>query len=316
MKRKMVKRLIECLPFFQMCIVFDYIQKYPLRTKQILGMSYEQLQSLLNCALNRHQEIRARQESQKIRINASGGGRPGKLLREEQVCLCLFYLRQMPTFEVLGMLFGISKTEANDTFHDWIPIIRDILPSSLLEQVSNQQSDLLFVQEVLTNFQLLVDSLEQPIYRPCAQKEQQKYFSGKKKQHTLKSQMIGLPEGKDIVEVEVGATGPTADINLFRNSQIKFDNSQLFSGDKAYQGGKNITTPHKKKPKQELTEQKKAENKALSSKRIFIEHLIRLLKIFRIVSQRFRLKLDTYEQIVLTVCGLVRLRIGSLILPN
>ncbi|WP_419788437.1 hypothetical protein [Nostoc punctiforme] len=23
----------------------------------------------------------------------------------------------MPTFQVLGMLFGVSKTEANDTFH-------------------------------------------------------------------------------------------------------------------------------------------------------------------------------------------------------
>lgn len=39
----------------------------------------------------------------------------------------------MPTFEVLGMLFGISKTEANDTFHYWIPILRDIFPSSLLD---------------------------------------------------------------------------------------------------------------------------------------------------------------------------------------
>lgn len=82
-----------------MSIVFDYIQKYPLRTKQILGISHEQLQSLLNCALNCHKEIRDKQESQKIRINASGGGRPEKLLIQEQVCLCLFYLRQMPTFE-------------------------------------------------------------------------------------------------------------------------------------------------------------------------------------------------------------------------
>ncbi|MBD2530830.1 IS5/IS1182 family transposase, partial [Nostoc flagelliforme FACHB-838] len=57
-------------------------------------------------------------------------------------------------------------------------------------------------------------------------------------------------------------------------------------------------------------------NKGLSSNRIFIEHLIRLLKIFRIASQRFRLRIDTYEQIILTVCGLVRLRIGSLVLPN
>ncbi|MBD0390614.1 MAG: transposase family protein [Nostoc sp. C3-bin3] len=297
-------------------MVFDYIQKYPHRTKQILGISYEQLQSLLKCAINRHKEIKTELESQKIRINAAGGGRKELLLVQEQVCLCLFYLRQMPTFQVLGMLFGVSKTEANDTFHYWIPILRDILPASLLEQVSNNESELLFVQEVLTNFRLLVDSLEQPIYRDSDQKEQQKYFSGKKRQHTLKSLMVGIPKGKDIVEVEVGVPGPTADIKLFRQSQNKFDKSQPFSGDKGFQGGENITTPHKKKPKRELTQQQKDENKALSSNRIFIEHLIRLLKIFRIASQRFRLKLDTYEQIILTVCGLVRLRIGSLILPT
>ncbi len=297
-------------------MVFDYIEKYPHRTKQILGISYEQLQTLLECAQKRYKEILVKQESQKIRINASGVGRPTKLSTSQQVCLCLFYLRQMPTFQVLGMLFGVSQTEANDTFHDWIPILRDILPSSLLEQVSNNESDLLFVQEVLTNFRLLVGSLEQPIYKHSEQKEQQKYFSGKKRQHTLKSQMIGMPEGKDIVEVEVGVPGSTADIKLFRQSQNKFDKSQPFSGDKGFQGGKNITTPHKRKPKRELTQQQKDDNSALSSNRIFIEHLIRLLKIFRIASQRFRLKLETYEQIILTVCGLVRLRIGSLILPT
>lgn len=34
-----------------MCIVLDYIEKYPLRTKQILGISYEEYQSLLNNAM-------------------------------------------------------------------------------------------------------------------------------------------------------------------------------------------------------------------------------------------------------------------------
>src|SRR5579883_728651 len=41
---------------------------------------------------------------------------------------------------------------------------------------------------------ILVDSLEQPIYRDSDQKEQQKYFSGKKRQHTLKSLMIRSEE--------------------------------------------------------------------------------------------------------------------------
>ncbi|MEJ6479847.1 transposase family protein [Nostoc punctiforme UO1] len=35
----------------------------------------------------------------------------------QKACLSLFHLLQMPTFQVLGMLFGVSKTGANDTFH-------------------------------------------------------------------------------------------------------------------------------------------------------------------------------------------------------
>ena len=111
-------------------MVFDYIERYPHRTKQILGISYQQLQLLLECAIKSHKEIKTELQKQKNRINAPGGGRKELLLIQEQVCLCLFYLRQMPTFQVLGMLFSVSKTEANDTFHKWIPILPDVLPSS------------------------------------------------------------------------------------------------------------------------------------------------------------------------------------------
>ncbi len=313
----MVEIKIESLPLgFKMCIVFDYIQKYPSRTKQILGISHEQFQALLESALKEHIKIQKEKEKQKIRINYPGGGRKEILSNSEQICLCLFYLRQMPTFEILGMLFGVSKSEAHVTFHYWRKIIRRILPSSLLEQIEGQQGDFLIVQELLTNFQLLVDSLEQPIDRPSDNEAQKKFYSGKKKQHTLKSQLVGLPKGKDIIDVAVGYPGPTSDINLFREQQKKFDSEQKFEGDKGYQGGKNITTPHKKKRKQQLTEQQKSENKILSSKRIFIEHLIRILKIFQITSQRFALNSNIYKEIILTVCGLVRLRIGTLVLTR
>ncbi|MDV2996865.1 MAG: hypothetical protein N4J56_006570 [Chroococcidiopsis sp. SAG 2025] len=152
--------------------------------------------------------------------------------------------------------------------------------------------------------------------RPKDNKEQQKYFSGKKKRHTFKSQVISLPNAKDIVDIVVGAKGSTSDISLFRNQQQRFASQQSFKGDKGYQGGKNISTPHKKPRKRELSPEQKSENKALSGERIFVEHLIRLIKIFRIASERFRLHSPVYEQIILTVCGLVRLRIGSLILPT
>ncbi|QFS46541.1 transposase family protein [Nostoc sphaeroides] len=297
-----------------MCIVLDYIQKYPLRAKQILGINYEQFQSLLKAAAEKHLKMKKENEKQKVRINSPGGGRKELLSTSEQICLCLFYLRQIPTFEILGMLFSVSKSEANATFHYWRKILREILPCSLLEQVGDQEGDLIIVQEILTSFKLLVDSVEQPIDRPSDNEEQKKFFSGKKKQHTLKSQVVGLPEAKDIVDIEVGFPGPTADINLFRQQQTKFDEGQEFEGDKGYQGGNNITTPHKKKRNQKLSDQQKEENKVLSSKRIFVEHLIRMIKIFQIASQRFRLNSDVYKQIILIVCGLVRLRIGALVL--
>ena len=49
--------------------------------------------------------------------------------------------------------------------------------------------------------------------------------------------------------------------------------------------------------------------------RIFVEHLIRLVKLFRIAQERFRLHPDTYNSVILAVCGLVRLRMGTLVLP-
>lgn len=292
-----------------------YIQKYPDRSKQLLGISYDQFVQILTQAELRHTQQQAEMERTKVRLNAKGGGRKAKLSIPEELCLCLFYLRQMPTFEVLGLHFGVSKTQANDIFHYWLGLLREILPASLLEQVERFDSDYALTQELLTEFQLLVDSMEQPRERPQDNEEQQKYFSGKKKQHTFKNQVITLPYGVDIVDVVAGAKGPMSDISLFRSQQQKFSDEQHFEGDKAYMGGKNITTPYKKPRNGKLTPEQKAENKEFSSHRIFVEHVIRLVKIFRIAQQRFRLNPETYEQVIMTVCGLVRLRIGALVLP-
>lgn len=125
-----------------------------------------------------------------------------------------------------------------------------------------------------------------------------------------------MPKAQEIVDALVGVKGSNSDISLFRSQLSKFAPEQSFKGDKAYVSGKNIATPHKKPRNRELSIEQKVKNQAFSSQRIFVEHIIRLLKIFRIASERFRLRSDTYEQIILTICGLVRLRIGSLILPE
>lgn len=82
----------------------DYIHKYPHRTGQILGISYKQFLQLVQQATLRQNQERQRIKQTKMRINnTSGGGRKPILSTESEVALCLFYLRHLPTFEILGL---------------------------------------------------------------------------------------------------------------------------------------------------------------------------------------------------------------------
>lgn len=128
--------------------------------------------------------------------------------------------------------------------------------------------------------------------------------------------MTVLPNGKDIVDVKIGDPGSTSDISQFRSHLSQFYEHQKFKGDKGYIGEKQISTPQKKPKKGELTDQQKQENKEFSANRIYVEHMIRLLKIFRVAQERFRLRREIYSLVIRAVCGLVRLRIGALILPD
>ena len=123
-----------------------------------------------------------------------------------------------------------------------------------------------------------------------------------------------LTNGKDIVDIEARKLGQISEINFFRETQEKFHQEQKFTRDKAYVGEPAIKTPKKKPHIQELTSKEKSQNKELASERIFVEHIIRLLKIFRVAQERFRLNSDKYTQIIMTICGLVILGRGTVIL--
>lgn len=290
------------------------IESHPHESKRLIGIEYDQFLSLVALASARHLQKQAELSKNKIRINAKGGGRKPEMSPKEGVCLCLVYLRQKPIFDILGLLFDVSKTKANDAFNYWVDILRDILPASQMEEVEADSQKYEELRTILTEHQLIVDSAEQPIVRPVDYESQKKYYSGKKKMHTLKNQFIVLPQGEDIVDVTVVELGKKSDISLFRVSVNKFDLQQKFIGDKAYKGEAAITTPHKKPKNGEITDSQKKENKELSSSRIGVEHVIGRVKIFRVASERFRLARSRYKKVILTICGLVRLRINKLFL--
>ncbi len=293
---------------------WQYIEKHKKETQRLLGIDYEQLQQLIDYVLILEKRQKEELEKERTRIIKAGGGRKDKLSKENQIILTLIYLRHHLSFQLLGIIFQVSESTANNIFHYWQEMMREALPSSLLEQVKKSEENEEEILEKLTDNELIVDSSEQRIERPSDYQEQKKYYSGKQCTHTFKNQIISLPLGKDIVDVVAGEPGPRADINICRESLNKFKEEQKFSGDKAYIGEKQIKTPKKKPKGGELTQLEKEKNKEISSERIFIEHVIGIIKIFKVTQERFRLNKKKYKSVFLTVCGLVRLRIESLVL--
>jgi hypothetical protein len=294
----------------------EYIESHPGETQRLVGVDYEQLKLLITQAERRKQEKQQAANQKKTLLIKAGGGRQPKLEWSDQILLTLVYLHHLPTFQMLGVQFGVSESAANYIFHSWVNILRDLLPASLVEQVKKKENEWLWVEEVLSQVKLVVDSYEQPRERPGEYKEQKKFYSGKQKRHTFKNQIIVMPSGQEIVDIIVGQPGKNSDINLWREQQLKLSERQKYQGDKAYVGEDRIETPQKKPRGQNLTMEQQESNRQKAQKRVVVEHLIRLIKTFRVAAERFRLNPSRYEPVILTVCGLIRWRIGAIVLSN
>jgi hypothetical protein len=115
----------------------ERLESHPQESKRLIGIKYEDFISLVKLAEKRHIEKQAEVEKNKIRLIASGGGRNAEMTVREGICLCLLYLRQKPTFEILGLLFNVSRSKANNTFNYWVEILREILPAFQVKEVES-----------------------------------------------------------------------------------------------------------------------------------------------------------------------------------
>jgi transposase len=87
-------------------------------------------------------------------------------------------------------------------------------------------------------------------------------------------------------------SGRRHDFQLFKESGAKLPPNARLLADAGYQGvtgiHPNSQTPFKKTKLHPLDKEQKQCNRILSRKRIVIEHIFRKLKVFRILSERYR----------------------------
>jgi transposase len=88
------------------------------------------------------------------------------------------------------------------------------------------------------------------------------------------------------------APDSTHDFQIFKRSGTTITRDTRCLADSGYQGltrlHANAQTPFKKSKLHPLTPQQKATNRLLACERIAVEHVIAKLKVFRILSERYR----------------------------
>jgi hypothetical protein len=209
-------------------------------------------------------------------------GCPCKLRIEDQVLMTLQYLREYRTQYHIGTDWGVSES----TVCRITQKIENILIRSGVFSLPGKKE---LRQKEIEEKVVAMDVTESPIEKP---KENQKnYYSGKQKEHTLKTQLIIDLKSKKIICLASGK-GRVHDFKLFQNSGVRVGDLIKIIADKGYQGIAKIhklsETPIKRKKGKKLSKEEKQYNRLLNRLRVVVEHVNRRLKIFRILSSSYR----------------------------
>jgi len=226
--------------------------------------------------------------------------------------LTLVYLRHNASHTVTGAMFGVSADISERTFAEGVLLLRDLCPAHRFDaQKKWTKTQPSWSPDTLDV--LLVDSFETPIGRPSVPAMQKKFYSGKKKRHTIKTQIITDSRG-EVIAIETGHPGPKSDKSVYQQSMAAGQYPQAARrGDLGYLGVPEMLLPHKRKrgkkgeKSKELTPEQKAENQHLARQRVYVEHGVRRLKAWRILRDEFRLGIGLFSLVASATVGLVHL---------
>ena len=126
------------------------------------------------------------------------------------------------------------------------------------------------------------DGIERPIQRPKDVEAQQAYYSGKKKQHTVKNNILIKVSDSKVVFLTPSCEGRIHDKRIADTAAYSPPPGSVLYQDTGFQGftcpDVKIIQPKKKPKSRDLTPQEKAKNREISSIRIRVEHAIAGIK--------------------------------------
>ncbi len=294
--------------------VYEKLRRRPAVFRNLTGLSmgeFEVLYHQMVDAIDRHDETRLERRD---RQRAVGAGRRYEHDARNRLLMALIWLRIYPTYEVLGFIFDLDKSNICRNLKGVLVVLREQLGDEIEwpDKARRKQKMDQFMQE-FPDVAAIVDATEQPTQRPQDPVEQKSYYSGKKKRHTLKTQVVVGPDG-EIMDHSETVPGAKHDKTLYDDSQVgeHLDDDEAMMGDKGYQGIQNdqlAVLPDKKPKRGELTDDQKARNRRISHYRIVVENTICQLKTFRVLAHVYRHAREAHRDVFAIVAALVNRRI-------
>jgi hypothetical protein len=209
------------------------------------------------------------------------GGVKAKLSLEDQILVTLQYWREYRTYFHIANDWEASES----TICRIVKKVENVLIKSEKFRLAGKKS----LWQKQPPALIAIDVTETKVERP---KHHQKHFySGKKKHHALKAQLVVDLTNLKIICTAYGK-GKQHDFSLFKASGVHFHEQTQGLADKGYQGLQklhpNSLIPIKKPKNGSLSKEDKRFNRQLARQRIAIEHVNRRLKIFKILSLPYR----------------------------
>lgn len=301
-------------------ITYEELIKKPRVFKSLTGVTILEFDELLEKVTPVWLQLEHERLDRPDRQRAIGGGGKYNLELRDRLLMTLVWLRLYLNTEALGYLFGVDKSTASRNTRNILPALRQVGDETLGWPEPPKRGQSKSIDQTLQehpDLWALIDATEQPVQRARDYETQKAHYSGKKKRHTRKIQLI-VNEYGQIRDVSKSTPGSLHDINHFRQSGAaeKIPENLTVGGDRGYQGVQNdlpnhsVIIPFKATKNQPLNQEEKLLNQEFSRIRIVVENTICQLKHFKILADRFRHSVDLYDDIFRSVVAIVNPRIA------
>jgi hypothetical protein len=278
-----------------MILQYAKLTTHPAVFRSLTGMTVAAFDALLTDALPRYREAEQFRHTRPDRQRAIGGGSQFTLALRDHILLTVVWLRVYPTYPVLGYLFGVSEFVAQRALGRVLPLLEaaGLDTMRLPDPGKGHRRTLDDLLREIPDLAVLVDTYEQPVQRHKQREDADRYYSGKKKRHTMKTQVAVDERDQRIVDVAPSEPGPMADITVLRRSGFlgRIPAGVGVMGDLAYvgmtEGYPEVqgAWPRRKPRGEPRPPEDVAYNTAFARRRVPVEHVIGRLRCFQAVTQ-------------------------------